>query len=149
MAKSIKVDVDTDDNDIIDLHNRATHIPSDRVKRHRDVQLGNQLLQLVLPAFPAERHAMMEIQKSKCFGKTLPGCDDHVLGPKTAQQLCTFLLPHLGIDTDVAGSTYITIMLLAMSLTIITIMLLTMLTMVQPCSAASFTIIWPSWLLPT
>ena len=80
---------------------------------------------------------MMEIQKSKCFGKTLPGCDDHVLGPKTAQQLCTFLLPHLGINTDVAGSNYITIMLL------------TMLTMVQPCSAASFTIIWPSWLLPT
>ena len=102
MAKSIKVDADTDDNDIIDLHNRATHIPSDRVKRHRDVQLGNQLLQLILPAFPAERHAMMEIQRSKCFGKTLPGCDDHGLGPKTAQQLFTFLLPHLGINTSIA-----------------------------------------------
>ena len=72
MAKSIKVDADTDDNDIIDLHNRATHIPSDRVKRHRDVQLGNQLLQPVLPAFPAERHAMMEIQKIKVFWENPP-----------------------------------------------------------------------------
>ena len=74
MAKSIKVDADTDDNDIIDLHNRATHIPSDRVKRHRDVQLGNQLLQPVLPAFPAERHAMMEIPsyKIKVFWENPP-----------------------------------------------------------------------------
>ena len=35
------------------LHYGATHIPGNGIKCDRDVQLGNQILQLVLPTLPA------------------------------------------------------------------------------------------------
>ena len=38
---------------LVYLHHGAAHIPGNAIKSDRDVQLGNQILQLVLPTLPA------------------------------------------------------------------------------------------------
>ena len=43
----------------------------------------------------------------------------------------------------------LTMLVMLVMVMVLLVVMLTMLTMVQPCSGASFTIIWPSWLFPT